>query len=672
MKRTPKPNAVSAHDFKKLVMPKSLAVSPDGKYAAFTRSWIDEKKNKYFANLHILNLQNGESRQWTFGEHTDRSPAWSQDGKRLVFFRRELGEDRIYCLSRDGGEAELLWKGRGVLAEALWACDDSALVVKFRKSDPDEEAEKAIAEGKEPESKAPACRRITRPFYRLDGVGFFPQDRFHLYKLDLKKKSMAQLTKGMADDGSFAISADSWVVAYVANTHRDPDPRPFDNDVFLLNLKSGNRKMVHGPQGDKSALSFSPDGKWLIYLGHHNKQDSWGVEPVHPWRIDLRSGKLKNLTPDYDRQPSDLSLADIGFEFEAPKVAWSKDSKYMYYQVSDRGDTVVVKTPVSGGDPAKFWSRKGQVALFDVQNNVMVCIHADFENLGDIHVCENIASPKASFRRVLAHNRDYLKSVSVAQVHEVWIPSTDKTKVHGFLYTPPKFTRGKIYPAILYVHGGPRAQYARVFFHEMQYLAACGYVVLLTNPRGSQGYGKKFAESIVAAWGTKDYEDIMSAANWLGDLRFVDTKRIGIAGGSYGGYMVNFALGNTRRFKAGVTQRSVVDLQTFAGSSDIGFYDNLEFGGYYWENPEGYKRMSPLTYAANVRDPLLIIHNENDLRCSIEQAEQLFAALKIRGRTVEFLRVPEESHGLSRGGRPDRRVIRMEAVRDWFDRYLKK
>jgi len=670
--RSAKKVPVSVHDFKKLVMPKSLCLSPDGKRAAYTRSWIDDEKNKSFANLHILEVASGETRQWTFGDHTDRCPTWSRNGKLLAFFRHEKGEDRIYCIRLDGGAPELLWKGRGSLAGMEWACDDSCLVVKFRKSDPDPEAEKAIAAGKEPESKTPVARRISRLFYRLDGVGFFPQDRYHLYQLDIATKRWTQLSKGEADDGAFAISADGNVLAYVANSHRDPDVNAYDNDILFVNLKSGRRKMLAGPQGEKGALSFSPDGKWLIYLGHHNKRDAWGVEPVHPWRVDLRTGKIKNLTPTYDRQPGDLSLSDIGFDFEETRVRWSKDSKSLFYQVSDRGDTYVVKLSVSGDEPVKFWKAAGEVPLFDVQNNVMICLHASFQTLGDFHVCSDVAKPAASFKAVLRHNRNYLNSTELGKVEEFWIQSTDKTRVHAFMFLPPKFSPRKKYPAILTVHGGPRAQYARVFFHEMHYFAAQGYVVLLTNPRGSQGYGKKHAESIVAAWGTKDYDDVMAAQQWLADQKFVLSNRIALCGGSYGGYMTNFALGNTRKFRCGVTDRSVVELKTFAGSSDIGFYDNLEFGGYYWQNPGGYAKMSPLTYAANIKDPLLIVHSENDLRCAIEQAEQLFVALKVRGRTVEFLRFPEESHGLSRGGRPDRRVVRLEAYKDWFNKYLKK
>jgi dipeptidyl aminopeptidase/acylaminoacyl peptidase len=384
----------------------------------------------------------------------------------------------------------------------------------------------------------------------------------------------------------------------------------------------------------------------------------------------LKSGKLKCLTPKFDRQAQDLSIADIGFDFEAPQTFWSKDSRSIYYQVSDEGSTVIARAGMTTGDPDYVFDLKGQAAMFSMAGNAAVVVHAGFQNLGDIFFCPDVAAKKYSFEKIVTHNEDYLKSREFGKVKEVHFRGKDNNRLHGWLLTPPNFNPRKKYPAILEVHGGPRAQYARVFFHEMQYLAAQGFVVFFTNPRGSQGYGRKHAECIVAAWGTKDVDDIMSAADWMEEQKFIDKQRIGITGGSYGGYMTNFVMGITRRFKAGVTGRSVVDLKTFAGTSDLGFFDNVEFGGYYWENPEGYAKMSPLTNAHNIKDPLLIIHNEMDMRCAIEQAEQLYAALKIRGRKVEFLRFPEESHGLSRGGRPDRRIIRLEAIAGWFKKYL--
>jgi dipeptidyl aminopeptidase/acylaminoacyl peptidase len=269
-------------------------------------------------------------------------------------------------------------------------------------------------------------------------------------------------------------------------------------------------------------------------------------------------------------------------------------------------------------------------------------------------------------------NKEFFAGISFPRVREVWFKGNDGTDLQGWLVTPPNFRRNKKYPALLEIHGGPQAQYGFTFFHEMLALASKGYVVFYTNPRGGGGRGETWAESIVADWGTIDYEDCMAAADYLEKQKYVNSKRMGVTGGSYGGFMTNWIVGHTDRFRAAVTQRSVVDLHSFIGSSDMGFQFNRIFNGYPWTNPEIYRRCSPLTYAKNVNTPLLIIHSEQDLRCGIEQAEQFFATLKLMKKRVELVRFPEEPHGLSRHGRPDRRVARLKWIVKWFDRYLKK
>ena len=205
----------------------------------------------------------------------------------------------------------------------------------------------------------------------------------------------------------------------------------------------------------------------------------------------------------------------------------------------------------------------------------------------------------------------------------------------------------------------------------MLYLASKGYVVFYTNPRGGGGRGETWAGTIIGDWGTIDYQDCMAAADYLEKLPYVNARKTGVTGGSYGGYMTNWMVGQTDRFKAAVTQRSVVDLTSFVGTSDMGYDLYREFGGQPWEVPETYERCSPITYAKKIKTPLLIIHSEQDLRCSIEQAEQLFVTLKLMKKKVEMVRFPEEPHGLSRHGRPDRRIARLEWILKWFDRYLK-
>jgi dipeptidyl aminopeptidase/acylaminoacyl peptidase len=270
------------------------------------------------------------------------------------------------------------------------------------------------------------------------------------------------------------------------------------------------------------------------------------------------------------------------------------------------------------------------------------------------------------------HNALLRKELQLGRTREIWYRSHDGTRVQGWLTLPPGFNPERRYPAILQIHGGPAAQYAFTFLHEMQFLAGRGYVVLYINPRGGTGRGETWAGAIEDGWGEIDYQDTMAAADWLQSQPFVNGKRMGICGGSYGGYMTNWVVGHTDRFRAAVTQRCVSNLETMFGTSDIGFTFDLEFPGYPWTNPELYRDRSPIYYCENVKTPLLIIHSEQDLRCPTEQAEQMFVKLKVLGKKVEMVRFPEESHGLSRHGRPDRRLARLAWIERWFDQYLKR
>jgi dipeptidyl aminopeptidase/acylaminoacyl peptidase len=661
---------VSVNDFAEFKHPRALAMNPDGRLLAYTIAWCDLEKKKYFSNLHVLDTQSGISRQWTHGETGDRGPVWSNDGGRLAFLRRVKGQEGIFVISREGGEAECIFKTLGSISDFKWMPDDTAMICKFRKADSDPDVEKAVAEDKEPEFKAPAVRKITRLAYMMDGEGFLPQERYQLYKLDLKSKEFAPLTKGKADVGSWDIYPDGTRVAYVVNTHKDSDLHPYDNDILVLNLKTGKLKTLPLPLGEKQTIAFSPNGKYLVYLGHHNLKDGWGIEQVHPWLLDLTNSKLRNLTPGFDRQPGDLTLGDMGYGID-PVVYWTPDSRKIYYQITDEGDTYLARVGITSKEPERVWDPAGQAAVFTVCGKALALVHLDLDTVGEIQFCEDCTAEHPAFERMITYNTDYFASHVFGKVKEVHFKSADGTKLHGWLITPPDFKPRKKYPAVLEVHGGPRLQYGRVFFHELQFLAAQGFVVFYTNPRGSQGYGKDFAGSTYAAWGTVDYEDIMAAADYLENLPFVDSKRIGIAGGSYGGYMASLCVGRTHRFRAAVAQRAVTNLRTMVETSDVGYITNFEFNGYPWECPEGYETMSPITYAGNVRTPTLIMHNEGDQRCAIAQAEQFYVRLKVGGKCpVEFWRFPEESHGMSRGGRPDRRVIRLQGIADWFTKWM--
>ena len=293
-------------------------------------------------------------------------------------------------------------------------------------------------------------------------------------------------------------------------------------------------------------------------------------------------------------------------------------------------------------------------------------------NPADIHLIPAKADGDREAKRLTQSNRDFLQSTLLPKTKEVWFRSSDGTRIQGWLVTPPKMSANRKHPAILQIHGGPVCQYGFTFFHEMLFLASQGYVVLYTNPRGSSGRGEAFASFVLNDWATgPGFEDLMAAADYLEAHPRVDGSRLGVTGGSYGGFMTNWIIGHTDRFRAAVTQRSVVNLGSMAGSTSGGFDHGRSFGRYPWTEPEWYARISPLTYVSEMKTPLLIIHSENDFNTKMEQAEQLFTTMKLPGKTVEMVRFPDECHGLSRNGRPDRRVARLKWIHYWFDRYLK-
>lgn len=265
-----------------------------------------------------------------------------------------------------------------------------------------------------------------------------------------------------------------------------------------------------------------------------------------------------------------------------------------------------------------------------------------------------------------------LQSLDLGEIEEVWFKGASGNDLQGWIFKPPDFDESKRYPSILEIHGGPRVQYGNFFMHEFYYLAAQGYIVYFCNPRGGRGYGEEHAKSIWNNWGTADYDDLMAWTNYVEKKPYIDKERMGVTGGSYGGYMTDWIIGHTDRFKAAVTQRSVSNLISMYGSSDFNWAFESEFGKESpWENMENYWRQSPIKYIGNATTPTLVIHSENDLRCAIEQDEQVFIALKKLGVDTEMVRFPEEPHGLSRGGRTDRRIERLQHIKRWFDRYLR-
>jgi len=651
---------------------RTLDISPDGRRVVYAREWIDAEDNKYYSNLWIYDREADTHTQYTFGKHKDRTPVFSPGGTQIAFCSSRDKQDGIYLIAADGGAEQEILRRRGSLGNLSWSPGGTQLLFLFRKAynAPASESEEDVKESQ----KEPVYRHIKRLWYRLDGDGWRPEDGFHVWRYDLRRKEAVQITHGRYDEECPLFSPDGRSIAFVVNRRKDPDREFLYRDIIVCDPNGRRERKLNKPDGPAYSLSWSPDGKYLAYIGHDNPHDAWGSTNENLWIVSISGAKARNLTKKFDTTLYDPTISDTDDAFGGPTPpVWSADSRKLYFGAPRHGSNDLYSIARRGGSPRVEAHGKWAIQDFraDAARKVMAMRIADPKSAGDLWVMKLNRGRSGKPQRISEVNRSLFRQIDIGKPQSIWFRSYDGTRVHGWILKPQNFKQRRKYPAIVQVHGGPRAQYGNVLFHEMQYLAACGYVVFYCNPRGSQGYGEAFTKAIIGDWGGPDYEDVMAGTDFLCEQPFVDPKRVGITGGSYGGYMTNWAIGHTNRYKAAVTQRSVVNLISFFGSSDVGYDTKEEFLATPWDQFDELVRMSPLTYVKKMRTPLLIIHSEQDLRCNVEQADELYAMLKYLGRTVEYVRFPEEPHGLSRGGRPDRRMARLRFISDWFDKYLR-
>jgi len=373
------------------------------------------------------------------------------------------------------------------------------------------------------------------------------------------------------------------------------------------------------------------------------------------------------LTVSLDRQVGNGTLHDQTIPETPHRPLWSTDGKAIRFLVTDGGNSHVYAVSASGGDAAlAIDGERVIIGARPLADERTILLATDAVTPAEIFITDGMTE------RQLTHiNRDWLASRDVRAPERFRVHGDDDHAIDCWLLTPPGFTEGERYPLVLEIHGGPQAQYGNAFFHEMQVWASAGYLVLFTNPHGSIGYGERFTEELRRHYGEKDMPDLMAALDAVIARGIVNETRIGVTGGSYGGFMVNWLIGQTDRFAAGITQRCIANWVSDYGTSDLSVLSAVEeFGGPPWEAMETYLRLSPLTYVGNIKTPLHIEQQERDYRCAMEQGEQMFMALKARDVPVEFVRYPNESHGMSRNGQPHHRVSRFTRHLAWFAKHL--
>jgi dipeptidyl aminopeptidase/acylaminoacyl peptidase len=658
---------ISIDDLFKLKLISSVTMSPGGDRLVYAVKRSDQMANKNYSNLYTTaTAPKSYPRMLTSGDYNDQAPQYSPDGEWVAFISDRDKSSALWVMPMAGGDPVRLTSIDDEVAAFCWSPDSARLAYSARKLSA---REKLIRDGKEKDlEKAPKFRHITRLHHKEDGEGFWQGTWYHIHLVGVDGKKGRTLTKDERDHMEPAWSPDGKRIACTANMQPDPDMYPDNLDVLMLTPGGSKSVKFSTTRGPKNGLSWSSDSGQLAWIGHTGAAGEYFMHNLHVWVQSVSGGKARNITKNIDHNCLNLVIADTACTtFAGEPVLWSPDGKQVFFPVSEQGTSHLYSKPVRGGKAQLVIG--GDCMVFGLtrmaNSGLAACLIGTAVNPTDILLLEP-ENANVKQRRITHINYHALKSVHLSVPEQRTVKVGRKT-VEGWLLKPPGFRKNRKYPLILQIHGGPHCQYGYAFFHEMQWLAAQGYVVLYANPTGGTGYGIEYQRDLHARWGIPDYKELMGLIDQVEQEPWIDKNRLYVTGGSYGGYMTNVIVSKTQRFRAAVTQRSVVNMDSMFGSSDWGYEIGWEVGGTPWTHRDLFLKLSPLTQAHRVQTPLLIIHSDNDLRCPIGQADELFTKLKYLGKEVEYLVFEGESHGLSRGGRPQNRAERLRQLLAWFE-----
>ena len=629
-----------------------VTLSRSGQHVAAVHSHIEEPEKdkdqaapRYQSHIHLYDIETGDSTQLTYTGKSNSSPKFSPDGKQLAFLsEREDGDKaQLYLLNLSGGEAERLTDFKTGVDSFLWHPKGKQLAVVSR-GDADDKAR----EGK-PEV-------VTRRFYKLNGLGFFPQDAAQIFLFNLKKRESEQVGKLRFSPESACFSADGKHLYYVSQA----DAQAFDalqDTIYRLELKSGKTKVVMAePDMGIGSLMPSPDGKRLAFFSS-SEPGSFAPE-MGIWLLE--NSKPRLLSADAAVAPSIGGDAQLGAA--SNKAVWL-DDKTLLVNYNRAGQSSLATLAVDTLELTPWDDERRAVTQFDHANGVAAYVVETTQTPGELYIYKDGQEHKLS-----SLNDAFVKKYGLESASDPITFDADGQALTYWTLQPDKPRKDKA--LVLQVHGGPHTNYGYGFYFEFHMLAAAGYTVIYGNPRGSSSFGNTFATAALGDYGGVDADDCLAIAQHARKTLKRKRAPMHLTGGSYGGFMTNWLVGHTDEFASAVTQRSISNWLSFYGTSDIGYsFTERETLGNPWQDTDKLWQQSPLKYVANVKTPTLVIHAEDDLRCPIEQAEQFYIALKTLGVDTKFIRFPGETHELSRSGRPDRRVARLEAILEWFQEH---
>ena len=636
-------------------------ISPDGQWVVYVRQYFDVMTDKQYSNLWIARTDGTDHRPLTSGKYTEGQPAWSPDGKRLAYVSTREGSPQIYVRWMDNGQTSPITKVQEPPSGIAWSPDGSQIA--FFKLVP----APALTVGQQPPPPpgatwAAPAKYTNRLVFRFDGVGEVPPGFSHLFVVPSEGGTARQVTTGDFNHGTsgFGGGSASWApdgqaIVIPASRRADAERNMLETDLFEVQVKDGTIRQLTDRMGPDGSPEVSPDGKLVAFLGFDDR------------KVGYQNTLLYLMNRDGSGKRALSSKLDQG----VTSAVWATDGKSLYVEFDEKGNTKVASMTLDGSYRvvAKDLGTGGSAyggGSFTVAKDGSVAFTISTPSIpGDIAVIR----PAQAVRVITSVNADVMAERQLGQVEELWWKSSkDGRPIQGWIIKPPGFDPAKKYPMILEIHGGPFANYGDRFDVEKQLMAAGGYVVLYTNPRGSTSYGEEFGNLIHHAYPGDDFFDLDSGVDAVIAKGYVDDKNLFVTGGSGGGVLTAWMVGRTNRFRAALAFYPVINWYSFALTADMApMAVSNWFPGFPWDNLQNYESRSLLSVVKNVKTPTLIMTGEEDYRTPMSESEQYYKALKMLGVETVLVRVPGEAHGI--WGRPSHGMAKMTTMQGWFNQH---
>ncbi len=679
--------------------------SPDGTRVAFTRVTVNEKGEGYDTALWIVPADGSAPPTRLTAGTRDSQPRWSPDGKRIAFLRTPLRDGKpeppqIHLLSLGGGEAWRLTDVPRGTSPAVWSPDGKRIAFtgsanakdlekqrrekSARKTAQDVDAPRPAETAPKPPAATPDesdrdsdVRTITRAIYRIDNQGYAdPEHRSHIWVAEASEPgddpvAARQLTDGKYDEDDPIWSRDGARIYYTSTRIDEPYYELPQSDLYAVSAGGGEPEKIAALDFEIGQTALSPDGRTIAFVAEVSKPVRSYIQP-DLWTLELTRGATpKNLTTDLD---ADVG-AGIGGDQRAPRgnagarVVWSSDGRSLVALVAHEGRANLMRFAASDGNLEELTSGDQAVLSYGASRAGTIAVIISTPTvIGDLWTLDAQTSKP---RRLTSFNDALFGQLRLTPPEEIWYTSFDGKRVHAWAQRPPDFDPSKKYPLILNIHGGPHSAWGFTFTHEFQWMGARGYIVLYPNPRGSNTYGQDFGNIIQYRYPGDDHRDLMAGVDELIRRGWADPQRLGVTGGSGGGLLTNWAVTQTTRFRAAVSQRDISDWSAWWYTADFTLFQPNWFRKAPFEDPADFAQRSPLTHVEKIRTPLMFILGEADYRTPPGAGgESLFRALKYLRRPTAIVRFPNESHELSRSGQPWHRVERLRSILGWMDKYI--